>query len=288
MDKSQVALTDHLGRVKFQPASLHYAYDLEVIRVSDLQSRSSKLGFQRHYLYECPLIILVTEGECRQWIDFEPVDCHRGSFLSVKVGQVHSLGNYDGWNGYMLLLRPDALIHIDHVSSLSALPAICSLNTRDSILAEINLKQMFEDSSLPYTELSSKLLQFQLYALLVRINLIGQKDISTPNKSERYFLYFQQLLDQHFKEWHSPVKYAEKMACSEKTLSRICLNSTGQSTKSLITRRLILESKRLLHYSELNVTEISELLGFSEATYFCKFFKRETQLSPVAFRNHNK
>ncbi|QRQ11556.1 helix-turn-helix domain-containing protein [Acinetobacter pittii] len=286
MDKLQVASTDNLGRVKFQPAALHYAYDLEVIRVSDLQSRSSKHGFQRNYLYECPLIILVTEGECRQWIDFEPVDCHRGSFLSVKVGQVHSLGNHNGWNGYMLLLRPDTLIQIDHIPSLSALPTICSLNTKENISVEINLKQMLEDSLRPYSELSSKLLMFQLYVLLARINLIGQKDISTPNKSERHFLYFQQLLDQHFKEWHSPVKYAKKMACSEKTLSRICLNSTGQSTKSLITRRLILESKRLLHYSELNVTEISDLLGFNETTYFCKFFKRETKMSPMAFRNH--
>lgn len=289
MDNNQLVLNDSLGCVTFQPAGLHYVYDLEVVRVSDLQSRSCKLGFQRHYLYECPLIILVTEGECRQWIDFEPVDCHRGSLISVKIGQVHSLGSHSGWDGYMLLLRPEGFIQDAQIQSLSSLPAICSLNNKDSTVVEISLKQIHEDSLRFYNELSSELLRFQLHALAARLNLLvtEQKSLSILDKSGQRFLCFLQCLEQNFKQWHSPVRYAQSMACSEKTLSRICLGNSGETAKTLITKRITLEAKRLLCYSDLNVSEISEQLGFSATTYFCKFFKRETKLSPIVFRNHN-
>jgi AraC-like DNA-binding protein len=52
----------------------------------------------------------------------------------------------------------------------------------------------------------------------------------------------------------------------------------------MLTQRIVLEAKRLLAHSLAPVAAIGETLGFDEATNFVKFFRRETGLTPGAFR----
>jgi AraC-like DNA-binding protein len=52
----------------------------------------------------------------------------------------------------------------------------------------------------------------------------------------------------------------------------------------MLTQRIVLEAKRLLAHSLSPVAAIGEALGFDEATNFVKFFRRETGLTPGAFR----
>ena len=52
----------------------------------------------------------------------------------------------------------------------------------------------------------------------------------------------------------------------------------------VISERINLEAQRLLQFSDKNMNEITEELGFSEASHFSKFFKRQIGVSPNAFR----
>jgi AraC-like DNA-binding protein len=52
-----------------------------------------------------------------------------------------------------------------------------------------------------------------------------------------------------------------------------------------IQQRIITEAKRLLVYTQLTTVEISHTLGFKDTSYFCRYFKRETDLSPLTFRS---
>ncbi|WP_408583011.1 helix-turn-helix domain-containing protein [Myroides odoratimimus] len=52
--------------------------------------------------------------------------------------------------------------------------------------------------------------------------------------------------------------------------------------------RILLEAKRLIGYSDLNIQEISAELGFSEVNYFNRFFKKSTGVAPLAFRENVK
>ena len=78
--------------------------------------------------------------------------------------------------------------------------------------------------------------------------------------------------------------YAARLGCSEKSLTRAALQVTDRSAKTVITERLVLEAKRLLAHTLLPVATIGDQLGFAEATNFVKFFRRETGLTPGAFR----
>ncbi|MCC8173154.1 MAG: helix-turn-helix domain-containing protein, partial [Odoribacter sp.] len=74
------------------------------------------------------------------------------------------------------------------------------------------------------------------------------------------------------------------LGIGEKTLSKEVKLLTGKTPKLYIDERLTLEAKRLLSYSLLTVKEICFELGFDEPTNFGKFFKKQTGITPVAFR----
>ena len=63
-----------------------------------------------------------------------------------------------------------------------------------------------------------------------------------------------------------------------------CRQYAGQTAKQFVNQRILLESKRLLAYTETSVKEIAWQLGFEEATHFGKFFKKEMQKTPLTFR----
>ena len=52
----------------------------------------------------------------------------------------------------------------------------------------------------------------------------------------------------------------------------------------MIHERIILEAQRLLLYSELNVNQVGYRLGFEDPSYFVKYFKKYTSLSPSEFK----
>ncbi len=45
------------------------------------------------------------------------------------------------------------------------------------------------------------------------------------------------------------------------------------------------KAKKLLAFGDLNVNEISDLLGFTDSAYFCKQFRLRTGFSPLDYRN---
>ncbi|CDH99990.1 helix-turn-helix domain-containing protein [Glaesserella parasuis] len=70
----------------------------------------------------------------------------------------------------------------------------------------------------------------------------------------------------------------------KKTLGSTCLAHTGLPAKMVINQRLLLEAKRLLVHTQKSVKHIALQLGFEEATYFNKFFKKYERCTPKGFR----
>jgi YesN/AraC family two-component response regulator len=52
----------------------------------------------------------------------------------------------------------------------------------------------------------------------------------------------------------------------------------------MIQERIILEAQRLLLYSNLNINQVGYRLGFDDASYFVKYFKKYTGVSPSEFK----
>lgn len=79
--------------------------------------------------------------------------------------------------------------------------------------------------------------------------------------------------------------YANKMKVSPKHLSRTVKAQTGYTAVEWIERFVILEAKVLLKSSNLNIQEIAAELKFPTQSFFGKYFKKFTGMSPRDFRN---
>jgi AraC-like DNA-binding protein len=58
----------------------------------------------------------------------------------------------------------------------------------------------------------------------------------------------------------------------------------SKTTSEVVQERIILEAKRLLAHTGLNVSEISYKLGFKDNSYFGRYFKKAVGLSPDRYR----
>jgi len=80
---------------------------------------------------------------------------------------------------------------------------------------------------------------------------------------------------------------AEKLNLSPRYLSDLLKQQTGKTALELIHLYLISEAKNMLKGSNLNINEISFLLGFENPNYFSRLFKRNVGITPHVFREQS-
>ena len=77
---------------------------------------------------------------------------------------------------------------------------------------------------------------------------------------------------------------ARFLGVSRSWLNQLVRQETGKNLTDHLRSRLILESKRLLAHSDLNVSEIAYQLGFEDPSYFTRLFRQIAARSPREFR----
>ena len=70
----------------------------------------------------------------------------------------------------------------------------------------------------------------------------------------------------------------------EKRLGQATTKILGKTPKEIINDRILLEAKRLLVHTQLSIKEIGQDLGFDDPAYFVRYFKKNSALTPVEFR----
>lgn len=80
--------------------------------------------------------------------------------------------------------------------------------------------------------------------------------------------------------------YADKQFITPKYLSTSIKRASGKTAGEWIDSYVILEAKNLLRSSDLSILQISDRLNFPSQSFFGKFFKRHTGLSPKDYRMH--
>ncbi|HXZ08774.1 MAG TPA: helix-turn-helix domain-containing protein, partial [Paraburkholderia sp.] len=91
-------------------------------------------------------------------------------------------------------------------------------------------------------------------------------------------------IDQHYRENLSLGDYASMMAVSLIRLRAACASAAEQNPTKLIHARIITEAKRALIFGDMSVAQIAFGLGFADAAYFTRFFRREVGQAPSQFR----
>lgn len=129
-----------------------------------------------------------------------------------------------------------------------------------------------------------------IYALLFKLDEIAcchqkseQSVTARKSRSETFFDNFMQLLSHYHNQERSVKFYAAKMNITSNYLSGLIKEYSGKTAAEWIDEYVILEAKTLLKHSGLNIQEVAYQLNFSTQTFFGKYFKRITGMSPKKF-----
>ena len=104
------------------------------------------------------------------------------------------------------------------------------------------------------------------------------------SRQEELFKRFIQLIHQHCLSQREVSFYAQKMFITPRYLSAIVQAVSGETAKNIIDKHVILEIKVLLESTDLSIQEIANRLQFPDQSFFGRYFKKHTGISPLYYR----
>ena len=107
---------------------------------------------------------------------------------------------------------------------------------------------------------------------------------STRSREQNIFDRFIQLVNQHCREHHQIAYYAERMCLTERYLGTVVRQTSGTTAKQWIDRALITHIKIALRHTNKSTVQISDELHFPNPSFFSKYFRRLTGMTPLQYR----
>ena len=237
-------------------------------------------------------MLLVQHGGAQIQLDGRRDALQAGQILVVPQGCVHGFEFERDTRGLVLTLAQPLLNRLlrplGSASESFAHPCWTPLVGRGQ---RAQADAMFERFDREYrgdgahrTVAMEALLSIILVWMVRHLPLAGAAQPVAARNATRHFGRFNELLEAHFCQ-HRPVSfYAAEIGVTAAHLNIVCRDIGARSALQIIHARLLLEARRSLVYTSMQVGEISNALGFSEPAYFTRFFKRATAASPTAFR----
>jgi AraC family transcriptional activator of pobA len=93
------------------------------------------------------------------------------------------------------------------------------------------------------------------------------------------------LVEEHFRKERHLGFYADRLAMTADRLNDMVKHTTGVTAGHLIRQRVLTEAKRQLVFTGLAIHEIAYDLSFSDPSHFTRFFRKQTGVTPQAFRD---
>ena len=246
----------------------------------------------RHSYYQ---IIWVLGGAGMHATDFEEHAIRPPQVFLISPGQVHAVRVDRPLRGYMLLFTAD-FFAVDGLAGESAadLPFF-RLGVANPVLAlaadeAAHLRAIAEDLLAEFASRAAwrrEMLRARFQILLLALGRVAQRQqapVAPVMPATSTVARFQALVEERFSSMHRVADYAGLLGLTPGHLNDLTKTATGRTASALIDARLVLEAKRLLAHSDTPAAEIATDLGFPDASYFGRFFRRHVAQPPGAFR----
>lgn len=116
----------------------------------------------------------------------------------------------------------------------------------------------------------------------------SQMDNLPKNRAWALYNAFYSLLDRHHSKHHNVNFYAQQLSITPDYLYKIVQKVENLAPKEIIDRYVVVAIKTLLQNTDLSVKNIATELNFEDVPYMCRFFRRNTGLSPMEYRHSTK
>jgi AraC family transcriptional regulator, transcriptional activator of pobA len=268
-------------------------------RIVKLETKTGYIASEphRHAYYE---IFIFNDGGGTHMIDFENIEIKSNSIHFVSPGQVHMVSRGIGSNGYVMLFsREFFYFNTENKNMLLEFPFLDNPTARtflnlsgeqaagiDHLVQEISREFSSPD---PFRE---DILRSYITILLLKCKAwyeaSGDRQKPHETAAAQLVQNFRLLVEEQFIQCHKVNDYAQLLNVTPNHLNEVTKKITGRTASDLIQDRILLEAKRLLLHSNLTGKEVAYSIGFNDPSYFSRFFRTNTGISPEAFRSQNR
>jgi AraC-like DNA-binding protein len=246
----------------------------------------------KHNFYH---LLLFTRGGGTHAIDFKTFDILPYQIYFMIPGQVHSWNFEGAIDGYVINFSPsffrDFLLNPDYIDQFPYFSGVLEnsvINLPDNLQPDIHrLFEAIVAEAASENRLGPDMVKVLMLQLFILIGRLGFENTSARLTPSSYSLLrnFLGLVEKNVGNLKLPREYAELLFVTPNHLNALCNEMLGKSTGEVIRDRIILEAKRLMVNLDLTIAEIAYKLNFQDNSYFSRFFKKYTGLSPEEFRH---
>lgn len=133
-----------------------------------------------------------------------------------------------------------------------------------------------------------ELLYHSFYIFLYEMAALGKRHstlLSTRlSLKENLVMNYFQLVQKQYSKERTVQAYAAQLNVTAKYLTETVKEIAGKNAGEIVDDFVMLEAKLLLDNPSLSIGEIADMLNFSNQSFFGKYFKRFTGMSPKEYR----
>ncbi|MBL9207071.1 MAG: helix-turn-helix domain-containing protein [Opitutaceae bacterium] len=266
-----------------------------LLRFDEVKSeRINRYVPHRHDFYE---IIWLPVGRGMVQSDFRSYPVQDRTLLVTSPGQIHAWQSVTPLDGEILsFTREFFLVSAEQPGLLGRLPflqathptPVLTLDEEEGARIDRTFRHLREDAA-EASPGRDDMVRAYITIILTQIRQAYQRrtpqSVAPSSDSETLAQRFRVALEEHFPTMLEVGDYATLLQVSRSHLNDDLRRATGHSASEIIHERILLEAKRLLIHSSLNVSEIAYHLRFQDPSYFGRFFRKATGLSPGSYRD---
>ena len=244
-------------------------------------------------------ILICRKGKATVNINYKEWHLHEGAVITVfpndvvelKVKSEASLFDVEMLKYNASLLR-EASLQLEQTVSSSLREDRCRQDT--PVVTNI-IDSMFALLKVYFNQ-SECICISQLVLLLLKAFFVGFHEYLQRNLQNRpddevksyrvreLFNRFMMLMERDYKLSRDVNYYADLMHITSKYLTNIVRQVAGHTPKTIIDQYVILQLKMQLQRSSQSIKEIAWEYHFTDVSFFCRYFKKHTGLTPQQMR----
>lgn len=250
----------------------------------------------RHDFYE---ILYLNKGSGFHIIDQEKYEIRPPCVFFLSPGQTHALELSHDIEGYILLFTAEFyLLEQKNKNRLLEYPFFFSAEQKnpplylsdhsDKSFIETLFVRACEEIALK-EKCSSELIRSILDLILLTCDKHYPEQLRTilMNKGHLLVKRFLFLIEENYQNNLRVNDYAHMLAITPNHLTQMVKQVTGKTSLELLQDKITVEVKRLLIHTNLSVSEIAEKMKFPDQSYFTKYFKKSTGITPLQYRRES-
>jgi len=234
----------------------------------------------RHNFYEI-LWFLETKKDSSLELDFQKYNLIDNQICILTPGQVFNM-KLQGEKGYVFAISKEIfqeICDLDIVLINGIKPFQLSSKIKNTCVSLVALMEKEVHDEYRMNLLTAYL---KAFCIMITGELLSQENLTGD---KRRIQELTRLIEYHYITEKETPFYAEKLNISSHHLNDIVRFARGTTVKKMIAQRVLLEAKRELSFGTCTVKEIAFRLGFNDASYFSRFFRKHMGESPENFKS---